>query len=65
VLKQAEMGVPVTELIRIAGISEQPFCRRKKQFTAFRNTIHQPLNCIVANQGLRLAYNAKHDIIHP
>jgi putative transposase len=33
VLKQAEVGVPVMELIRKVGISEQPFHRWKKQFT--------------------------------
>jgi putative transposase len=31
VLKQAEAGVPVAELIRRAGISEQTFYRWKKQ----------------------------------
>lgn len=33
VLKQAEVGVPVTELIRKVGISEQTFYRGKKQYT--------------------------------
>ena len=33
VLKQAEVGVPVAELIRSVGISEQTFYRWKKQFT--------------------------------
>ena len=32
VLKQAEVGVPVAELIRRAGISEQTFYRWKKQY---------------------------------
>ena len=32
VLKQAEVGVPVAELIRKVGISEQTFCRWKKQY---------------------------------
>ena len=31
VLKQAELGVPVVELIRKVGISEQTFYRWKKQ----------------------------------
>ena len=31
VLKQAEVGVPVLELIRKVGISEQTFYRWKKQ----------------------------------
>jgi putative transposase len=34
VLKQAEVGVPVTELIRKVGISEQTFYRWKKQYTS-------------------------------
>ena len=29
VLKQAEVGVPVVEVIRNAGISEQTFCKAK------------------------------------
>jgi putative transposase len=32
VLKQAEAGVPVAELIRKVGISEQTFYRWKKQY---------------------------------
>ena len=32
VLKQAEVGVPVVELIRKAGISEQTFYRRKAKY---------------------------------
>lgn len=32
VLKQAEVGVPVSELIRKVGISEQTFYRWKKQY---------------------------------
>ena len=32
ILKQAEVGVPVVELIRKAGISEQTFYRWKKQY---------------------------------
>ena len=32
VLKQAEVGVPVAELIRRAGISQQTFYRWKKQY---------------------------------
>jgi putative transposase len=33
VLKQAEVGVPVAELIRKVGVSEQTFYRWKKQYT--------------------------------
>ena len=32
ILKQAEVGVPVAEVIRKAGISEQTFYRWKKQY---------------------------------
>jgi putative transposase len=32
VLKQAEVGVPVAELIRQVGITEQTLCRWKKQY---------------------------------
>ena len=37
ILKQAEMGMPVAELIRRVGISEQTFYRWKKQFTGLEN----------------------------
>ena len=32
VLKQAEVGLPVADLTRKLGISEQTFCRWKKQY---------------------------------
>ena len=32
ILKQAELGIPIAELIRQVGISEQTFYRWKKQF---------------------------------
>ncbi len=32
VLKQAEAGVPLVELLRRVGVSEQTFCRWKKQY---------------------------------
>ena len=37
VLKQAEVGVPVAELIRKAGISEQTFYRWKKQYVGLES----------------------------
>ena len=37
VLKQAEVGVPVTEVIRKAGISEQTFYRWKKQYVGLES----------------------------
>ena len=37
VLKQAEVGVPVVELIRKVGISEQTFYRWKKQYVGLES----------------------------
>jgi putative transposase len=37
VLKQAELGVPVAELIRKVGISEQTFYRWKKQYVGLES----------------------------
>ena len=37
VLKQAEVGVPVAELLRKAGISEQTFYRWKKQYVGLES----------------------------
>jgi putative transposase len=37
VLKQAEVGVPVAEIIRKAGISEQTFYRWKKQYVGLES----------------------------
>ena len=36
-LKQAEVGVPVVELIRKVGISEQTFYRWKKQYVGLES----------------------------
>lgn len=36
VLKQAELGLPVAGLTRRIGISEQTFCRWKKQYDGLR-----------------------------
>jgi putative transposase len=33
ILKQAELGIPVAELIRQVGISEQTFCRWKNKYS--------------------------------
>ena len=38
IVKQAEMGMPVAELIRRVGISEQTFYRWKKQVPDWRST---------------------------
>jgi len=37
VLKQADVGVPVAEVIRKVGISEQTFYRWKKQYTGLES----------------------------
>ena len=37
VLKQAELGLPVAELIRQVGISEQTFYRWKKQYAGLQS----------------------------
>ncbi len=37
VLKQAEVGVPVAEVIRKAGISEQTFYRWKKKYVGLES----------------------------
>jgi putative transposase len=38
VLKQAELGLPVADLIRQVGISEQTFYRWKKQYSGLEST---------------------------
>jgi putative transposase len=37
VLKQAELGMPIADLIRRVGISEQTFYRWKKQYTGLQS----------------------------
>jgi putative transposase len=37
VLKQAELGMPVADVIREAGISEQTFYRWKKQYASMQS----------------------------
>ena len=37
VLKQAEMGMPITDLIRQVGISEQTFYRWKRQYAGMQS----------------------------
>jgi putative transposase len=38
ILKQAELGLPVADLIRQVGISEQTFYRWKKQYSGLEST---------------------------
>ena len=42
ILKQAEAGVPVRELVRNEGISEQTFYRLKKQYVGLGSTRIRP-----------------------
>lgn len=37
ILKQAELSLPVADLIRDVGISEQTFCRWKKQYAGLES----------------------------
>jgi putative transposase len=37
VLKQAEMGTPVSDLIRHLGIAEQTFCRWKQRYAGLES----------------------------
>ena len=42
VLKQAELGMPVADLIRRVGVSEQTFYRWKKQYAGMQsNQVHE------------------------
>ncbi|SDA28483.1 putative transposase [Nitrosospira sp. Nsp18] len=43
VLKQAELGMPVADLIRHVGISEQTFYRWKKQYAGMQSDQKQAL----------------------
>jgi hypothetical protein len=38
VLKQAELGLPVADLVRQTGITEQTFYRWKKQYAGLEST---------------------------
>ena len=42
VLKQAEVGVPIGELVRQVGISEQTFYRWKKRYAKLENGASRP-----------------------
>jgi putative transposase len=56
VLKQAEVGVPVADGIRKAGISEQTFYRLKKQ-CSFGSANGMPVECYTL-AGARIATRA-------
>jgi putative transposase len=38
ILKQAELGMPIADIIRQVGISEQTFYRWKKQYTGLESS---------------------------
>ena len=54
VLKQAEVGVPIGELVRQVGISEQTFYRWKKQYAKLEiNQVRQLKQLQEENQRLK------------
>jgi putative transposase len=52
VLKQAELGMPVAELIRQVGISDQTFYRWKKQYAGMQSDQVRELIIIRQPSGL-------------
>ena len=52
VLKQAELGMPVADLIRQIGISEQTFYRWKKQYAGMQSDQVRELKKLVAELSL-------------
>ena len=54
ILKQAEVGVPVRELVRKEGISEQTFYRWKKQYVGLEvDQVRQLKQLAEENQRLK------------
>jgi putative transposase len=53
VLKQAELGIPVGELISQGGVSEQTFCRWKKKYSGLEVDQVRELNQ-VREENVRL-----------
>jgi len=51
ILKQAELGLPVLELIRQVGISEQTFYRWKKQYAGLQSDQVRELKQITEENG--------------
>ena len=51
VLKQAEIGVPVAELIRKVGISEQTFYRWKKQYVGLESDRKRDVLAVLTMDG--------------
>jgi putative transposase len=53
VLKQAELGLPVSDLIRQIGISEQTFYRWKKQYAGLESDQVRELKQVI-DENVRL-----------
>ena len=53
VLKQAELGMPVADLIRQIGISEQTFYRWKKQYAGMQSDQVRELK-VLQDENVRL-----------
>ena len=51
VLKQAELGMPVADLIRQLGISEQTFYRWKKQYAGMQSEQVREFNKLQDENG--------------
>jgi len=51
VLKQAELGLPVADVIRQMGISEQTFYRWKKQYTGLESEQVRELKQVSEENG--------------
>ena len=51
VLKQAEVGVPVAELIRQVGVTEQTLYRWKKQYKGLETDQVRPFKQILEENG--------------
>ena len=50
IVKQAEVGVPVAELIRQAGISEQTFYRWKKEYSGLESGPGSPIEAAAGRE---------------
>ena len=51
ILKQAELGLPVADLIRQVGISEQTFYRWKKQYAGLQSDQVRELKQVTEENG--------------
>jgi|SRR5579872_371331 len=58
VLKQAEVGVPVVEVCRQVGITEQTFYRWKKQYVELERGVHPGLSVHLQSNSRRWLHRA-------